>query len=267
MFELNHPMDEIIENLYLGDLESSEDVNKLLNTVAGSVNYRWDSYNLGKIVGFQSDEIKCSDDLIPLPIQSLYYVSSLTYGYLVRCAINAMILKYEVLMLIKKPSETASAELEQYKQMLDRQKALEDQCKEMNKQLKQITKGQENIQKNVNESSKRLETKIENRNNVEKTKALKPSACLKEIKKILKDARLEIHEPSIKKRLSSWNTFIRTKGEKGSEPLAGYDYAVHQTPSYFKDWVLETFLPDYRERMRNNCDVLKNAIHGLKILG
>ena len=29
MFELNHPMDEIIENLYLGDLESSEDVNKL----------------------------------------------------------------------------------------------------------------------------------------------------------------------------------------------------------------------------------------------
>ena len=49
MFELNHPMDEIIENLYLGDLESSEDVNKLkelgIKKVLSILDGFWPKYN------------------------------------------------------------------------------------------------------------------------------------------------------------------------------------------------------------------------------
>ena len=96
---LQKKRDKQLEDLNLSETAIKEDVNKLLNAMAGSVNHKWDDYNLGKIVGFQSDDIKRSDDLIPLPIQSLYYVSSLTYGYLINHAIKAMILNQRVILL------------------------------------------------------------------------------------------------------------------------------------------------------------------------
>lgn len=107
---------------------------------------------------------------------------------------------------------------------------------------------------------------IENRNKLEKTKTLKTGVCLDLIESILKTAKEDIHYESIRKRLSGWNTYIKTEGERGEEPLAGYDYAIRQTPDYFRQWVWDTFLPDYRKRVRKNGDALKGAVHGHKIL-
>ena len=109
---LKKKRDEQLEALKLSEIAIKEDVNKLLNAMAGSVNYNWDVCSLGKIVGFQIDTISCSDNLIPLPIQSLYYVSSLTYGYLVEHAIKAMILNHKVdliVLSIKKGNEFKEA--------------------------------------------------------------------------------------------------------------------------------------------------------------
>lgn len=103
-------------------------------------------------------------------------------------------------------------------------------------------------------------------NELKKTKTLKTGVCLDLIESILKTAKEDIHYESIRKRLSGWNTYIKTDGKRGEEPLAGYDYAIRQTPDYFRQWVLDTFLPDYRNRVRKKGDALKGAVHGLKKL-
>ena len=110
-----------------------------------------------------------------------------------------------------------------------------------------------------------IEKKIENRNKAEETKALKPKVCLDIIEDVLLKGgtkNKDIPYASIKKKLSKWNTYIRTNGEKGSPPLAGYDYYVRQTPGTFKSWVQDTFMPDYRESVRKRkYDAMSIAVY------
>jgi hypothetical protein len=132
-----------------------------------------------------------------------------------------------------------------------------------NRRIDEMSTSQIELNSKQEDNSKKIQQEIKNRNKAETTKPIKSIICLKIIETVLKDAKLEIHFPSIKKRLSNWNTFIRTDGKKGAAPLAGYEYARLQTPSFFKDWVLTTFLPDYRARLRKKGDALNDAIHGL----
>ena len=197
-------------DLNLCEIVIKEDVNKLLNAIAGSVNHKWDDHDLGEIVGFQLDETKCSDDLIPLPIQSLYYVSSLTYGYLIRCAINALNLKCRVIALTQKDSQSII-------------KAIEESTKK--------------IQQDEKDNQKELKKLIINRNELdeEKTGILSIAECIviiggiqkhyyelkiKDYEKIGFPTEMikEPEEKTIRRYLEFWDQYLNGNKEHGRPP-------------------------------------------------
>lgn len=151
----------------------------------------------------------------------------------------------------------------------DKMSDIQEELYTYNMKLESISDSQIQFFFKQEHNNNMLEREIEIRDNLKKTKALKPGICLTEIEKVLMDANIrkkDIHYASIKKRLSQWNTYIKTDGKKGSEPLDGYDFARHRTPSYFKNWVIETFLPDYRARLRKQAgDAMKHAVYGHQI--
>lgn len=87
--------------------------------------------------------------------------------------------------------------------------------------------------------------------------------CSNIIETKLKDAGIEkIPISSILKQLSSWNTYISSNTKKGIKPLSGYEIARLQTEKQFGKWVIEIYLPDYRQRHKIGRNPLNNTAHG-----
>lgn len=250
---LQKKRDEQLEEMNLSETVIKEDVNKLLNAVAGSVNYKWESYNLGKIVGFQSDEIKCSDNPIPLPIQSLYYISSLTYGYLINHAINALILKYKVIFLTEKdPQKKRKALNSDFTKIAAMERFL-------NEQISDLKKGQDDIKRKIDiyddkssRENKRIMDKIDKRNRVERRKTLTQEECadklfkqkiiycknredyLRKVGIAITKVNIPKNETMVLRTIQRWDQYLATNGEKGTKPPKGYSREKSQIE--FEDW-------------------------------
>lgn len=248
--KLQKKRDKQLESLNLSEIAIKEDVNKLLNAMAGSVNHTWNDSNLGKIVGFQSDTIKCSDDLIPLPIQSLYYVSSLTYGYLVNHAISAIILKYKVISLTEKDPQKKEEML--YNVLIKMQKEIRD------------------IQKRMKDDKEELTKLIKNRNKIdeEKTGILSIEQCIIYVGKIKKhyielrrkdcmsigvppESVKELKERTIRRYVELWDQYQRGNIKKGRKPPRE-DYSRNMTMDDYAKLINAAELDAYNKwRARN----------------
>lgn len=238
---LQRKRDEQLKSLELSESVIKEDVNILLNTMAGSVNHKWDDYNLGQIVGFNLKTIKCSNNLIPLPIQSLFYVLILTYGYLVNQAINAMILKYEVTSLAEK--DIPKKEMALFNEL----RKFSERLGETNNQIDDIKKGQEEIMRKIDvhddktsRAHARQEDKITKRNSAEKRKQLTQEDCasclyrqkvvyfkkkedyLRKVGITATIPKLPKDEKMVERTIQRWDQYIASNGEKGTEPPPGY---------------------------------------------
>lgn len=238
---LQKKRDKQLEDLKLSETIVKEDVNKLLNAMAGSVNYKWDGYNLGKIVGFQTDTISCSEDLIPLPIQSLYYISSLTYGYLIEHAIKAMILNQRVTLI--------SHSIKKGKESEEDKQAIEKRLDDLEKKLLLHDDREMRHYESTNKQIDRL-YKSTRRNKLTQ----------KECAKIIYDARvafgkkrmtfLESHkipcipnyckyhvakEESIEREIQRWDKMLNERRETKKCPPDGY--SREKNASDFKNWI------------------------------
>jgi len=250
---LQKKRDEQLEGLYLSDTIIKEDINKLLNAIAGSVNHQWDDYNLGKIIGFQSDTLSCSNDLIPLPIQSLYYISSLTYGYLINHAINAVILKYKVISLTE---EDPQKKEEVIISLLNRLLAY---ARKNDKQFGVFQKGQDVILRRFDvhddkssRENKRIMDKIDKKNRVERRKPLTQEECadllfkqkviyckarenyLRKVGITATKVTLPKNELIVLRTIQRWDQYLATNGEKGSTPPNGY--SRERSTKEFEGW-------------------------------
>ena len=230
---LQKKRDEQLAALNLSEIIIKENVNNLLNAMAGSVNHKWDDCNLGEIVGFQSDTIKCSEDLIPLPIQSLYYTVILTYGYLIQHAINTMILKIRVAAIDK----TSQKEIIMYLRRMSRKMACIEADTGCLGEIKEMVADKTTIKPNNQDEL------AEN--------------IISGFKQYLKRHKREIPDyikvpgvPTIVKMFNRWNQYNKSSKDaqekrKEDEPYPRYREILYGSDKYVTDWGEKIFAPTY----------------------
>lgn len=158
--------------------------------------------------------------------------------------------------------------------MKRRVEKLEEKDDHISKQLDHLIDNTEQSAQSFKEIIKKQEEtdhKIERRNLKEKARPLKQTTCLDAIREVYLDGKynypqqFELHEFSIKKKLSAWNQYLKTDGKKGEPPLPEFADFRCTTKATFKTWVVNTFFPYYRDHSKK-YDALKSAIHGVSRL-
>lgn len=234
--------EEQLDVLRICEINIKNDTNTLLNAIAGSVNYKWDDYNLTNIIGFQSNQIQCSEKPIPLPLQSLSYVLSAKYCLLIKCAINAVILKYKSISLAENDPQKI---LEEFKHFL---KPIEESSKIIQKelllQIDREARHFDNMTKqiaNYQRKTKRIQITQEQCAEIlyafkveylEKREAYCKRNQITVLPSSFKVPKLEC----IVRRVQRWDKAIKTNSETLRYPPKGYSREMN--PLEFTSWVM-----------------------------
>ena len=236
--------EEQLDILRICEINIKKDTNTFLNAIAGSVNYKWDDYNLIKIIGFQSNQIKCSDNLIPLPLQSLNYVLSARYCLLLKCAINAVMLKCKVISLTENdPQEKGQC----LKLVLDFLSKISEQIGYQGltiKELKELIESYPEQRKFKANKQKDL---------AKWTRSGIAKYCWnnrRTVRERIRDGFKLPNEPTIIKMFNHWNQYLYATPDKKKEmpefePYHQYSEILYASQKTVKDWGEHTFAPTF----------------------
>jgi len=195
----------------------------LLNEIASSISLNWDDYNLTKIIGFHSSDIKCSDNLIPLPLLSQFYMISSEYCLLTKCALNAVALKYKADATCKDPYGKLFEDLKDF----------------FTERRKQVPNKQKDLAKWVITGMKKY--------------------CMNHKEIVNEGIRLP-RESVIIKTFNQWNKYIKaTNDEKETmndcKPYPKYQDILYDTQENVEEWGERIFAPTcIEERRRKKGD-------------
>lgn len=234
--------EEQLDILRICEINIKKDTNTFLNAIAGSVNYKWDDYNLTKIVGFQSDQIKCSDNLIPLPLQSLTYVLSAKYCLLLKCAINAIMLKHKVISLAENDPQKIVEVMRQFIKPLA--ESSQNTEKALLHHVDREMRHYENIQKQIsNYQRKTRRNQITQEECAEilytckaRYLAKREAFCRRNQIIVLPGAFKVPKLECIVRRVQRWDRAIKTNSETLRYPPKGYSREMNSLE--FESWVM-----------------------------
>lgn len=237
--------EEQLDILRICEINIKKDTNTFLNAIAGSVNYKWDDYNLTKIIGFQSDQIKCSNKPIPLPLQSLNYVLSARYCLLLKCAINAVMLKCKVISLTENdPQEIGHCLNKKLESVLDFLSEISEQIGDQGQKIKELKETYTEQRKFKANKQKDLAQWI--RYGIEKY-------CWKNKRTAderIRDGFKLPNAPTIIRMLNHWNQYLRATSDKKKEmtefePYHNYSEILYASKEIVNEWGEQTFAPTY----------------------
>ena len=209
------------------------DTNTLLNSIAGSVNHKWDDIFLGEIVAFRSDKVKRSNNLIPLPLQSLSYTLSARFCLLVKCAINAITLNYKVAAIYQK---TQPIHFEQIlEKMYDK---IDKLYNKIDKRYRVIPNTQDDLADWVRKG------------------------IIEYCKEHMEFESEGIHfprKPTIISMFGDWNKYIKAPEEKRKElkafePYPHFSYIRYDSQDEVVEWGREIFAPTYYREQKKKME-------------